>query len=71
MTGVAAINSISPSTGSIHGGTKVTILGNGFNNQSVVDMGGSLCSIESVKINEIICITSSHTAQDSIALNIE
>ncbi|CAF0756351.1 unnamed protein product [Brachionus calyciflorus] len=70
ITGNANVTSITPTSGSINGGTKVTIIGNGFSNSSIVSIGGSVCQRLSFSINEMQCLTSSHAAENSILLNI-
>ena len=58
-----AISSVSPTTGSTGGGTKITISGTGFANNSsygntnTVTVGGSPCEIESFTTTQIVCET--------------
>ncbi|CAF0710276.1 unnamed protein product [Brachionus calyciflorus] len=70
VTGVASLTSINPVSGSVNGGTKVTISGNGFSNYTAVRIGNSVCEIEKIKINEIVCLTTSHLAQNSVPIEI-
>jgi hypothetical protein len=70
VTGEATVNSITPSSGSINGGQRVTIIGNGFDSTTVVKMDTSVCKPVSVAIGQLICITAPHAAQDLILLNI-
>ncbi|KAL3886657.1 hypothetical protein ACJMK2_026637 [Sinanodonta woodiana] len=59
----AAISSITPSQGSIYGGTVLTISGNGFVvNNTVVQLDGTMCTIKSVTLTQIICVTAAHAA---------
>ena len=62
LTGLATISSIWPSSGSTNGGNIVRIGGNGFSSLSQVKIGTSNCSVQSVKIDEIVCETSAHAA---------
>jgi len=54
------ITSVSPSQGSLRGGTTVTITGNGFNNVTSalrVLVGGVKCTVVSASIDTVKCIT--------------
>jgi hypothetical protein len=62
---VISVRSINPSSGSIHGGTLVTLTGNGFSSNNVVKFDSSTCSILSVSFNELKCLTSAHAAQNA------
>ena len=64
VSGVGSVNSISPSGGSINGGTQVTISGNGFDSidNTLVVFGSSPCQITSVSVTSLTCITSSSAA---------
>ena len=57
------VTSFSPCSGSVLGGTFITILGTGFgmvtDNVSVVDQNGAECRVESVNNEEIQCVTAS------------
>ena len=66
-----AVKSIDPSTGSIYGGTIVTLIGNGFKSNSLVKFDSSTCNIISANINQIICKTTSHAEQQSVSIQIE
>uniref|UniRef100_A0ABM0MU86 Fibrocystin-L-like n=1 Tax=Saccoglossus kowalevskii TaxID=10224 RepID=A0ABM0MU86_SACKO len=50
------IDSVTPDSGSIAGGARVTIQGSGFSSDAAVV--GIPCEVESVAYNEIVCITS-------------
>jgi len=67
VTGVASIDSITPSTGSIHGGTEVHILGNGFTSSTTVNFDTVACEIIDHSINSIVCITGEHAAATASA----
>ncbi len=62
------ITSVSPSQGSQAGGTQVTISGDGFTDGSVVSIGGSGCTIESVSYTEIVCVTSANSGSSSVTV---
>ncbi|XP_041477742.1 fibrocystin-L-like isoform X1 [Lytechinus variegatus] len=51
------ITSISPQSGSLAGGTLVTIIGDGFLQVDSVLVGGEPCDVESSKAKEITCYT--------------
>ncbi|XP_018426208.1 PREDICTED: fibrocystin-L [Nanorana parkeri] len=53
-----SVSSITPSEGSLAGGTPVTILGSGFGGDSAVEVGGIACSIIFVNLTMIQCRTS-------------
>ena len=70
FTFVAAptISTISPSTGTIIGGTPLTITGTGFLSGATVDLGGSACaSVVVVSSTSITCTTSAHAAGAVVA----
>ncbi|XP_077992871.1 fibrocystin-L-like [Glandiceps talaboti] len=63
ITSDPVIDSISPTSGSINGGTVLTIAGSGFHvDDTSVDIDGDDCDIISVNISEIVCTTTSHSA---------
>ncbi|MBC7540672.1 MAG: IPT/TIG domain-containing protein, partial [Bacteriovorax sp.] len=57
------VTGISPSIGSIAGGTSVTITGTAFNLGATVSLGGSACtSITVVSSTSLTCVTGAHAA---------
>lgn len=59
----ATVSSITPTEGSIMGGTEVTISGSGFDpkpGQTVVKIGANNCAIIQVTYSKVICRTSAH-----------
>ncbi|MGE3610425.1 MAG: IPT/TIG domain-containing protein [Bacteriovoracaceae bacterium] len=57
------VTSISPSSGTINGGTSITITGTGFLSGALVTLGGVLCSgVTVVNSTTITCITDIHSA---------
>lgn len=62
VAGSLVITTISPSSGSIHGETTISIEGNGFVNDTSVTIGGSPCYILSTSLSEVTCITQLHSA---------
>jgi hypothetical protein len=62
INGLPSVQSLSPTSGSIYGGTLLTINGNGFDiaQNLKVSIGGSNCIIQSVILSKIVCLTSSH-----------
>ena len=58
VTGEGCIQSITPNSGSLHGGTLITIIGNGFTSKSNVHIGNSICRVTSASISQLECITS-------------
>ena len=54
------LNSITPSSGSIHGGNVITIGGSGFcldEGATTVTIGGSICEVTEVTLGTVICTT--------------
>jgi hypothetical protein len=65
MTGDAQISGINPPSGSLFGGTNITIQGNGFAvNKTTVVIDGSECKIISVSLSEVVCTTKPHAIAD-------
>ena len=64
VTGQAAVKSISPSSGSVYGGTLVTISGNGFSrvDNTIVKIGSASCVVQSVSLSTVTCLTSQAAA---------
>ena len=63
VVGNAVISNISPSSGSIHGRTSLTITGNGFvANQTTVSLDGNVCTIQSTSLSQVVCLTPAHAA---------
>jgi hypothetical protein len=63
ISGLFSVKSIDPSSGSIYGNTLITIIGNGFTKNDQVYFDNSKCNIVNVTINEIKCLTTSHSEQ--------
>ncbi|XP_052805044.1 fibrocystin-L-like isoform X2 [Mya arenaria] len=71
VTGDPVINSITPTAGSIHGQTEITIAGNGFvDGDTNVTINGSPCLIASVTLSEVVCITPNGGAAGSESVDI-
>ena len=68
ITSVPRILSVYPPSGSVQGGTEVTITGRGFNNNpdNVEVTIGTDCNVQSVNYSTIICVTSSNNPGESI-----
>lgn len=62
VTGLAAISAISPLTGSVYGGTVLTLTGNGFDSTTRVLLHTVECKIVSVAVNSLTCVTGAHAA---------
>ena len=61
VTFLPSVDSVTPSEGSVAGGTRLTIKGKGFGNdvdRAVVSLDGYECGIEQLSYDEITCITS-------------
>jgi hypothetical protein len=59
VEGIATVNSLTPNSGSIQGGTILKINGNGFSNieNTQVKIGNKSCIVKSVKNTEIVLLT--------------
>ncbi|XP_078699976.1 fibrocystin-L-like [Branchiostoma floridae x Branchiostoma belcheri] len=66
VTSLAVISSISPSEGSLAGGTTLTITGNGFGSDTNVTIGGQMCEILTVSLSTVICITPATNESDHL-----
>ena len=63
VTGQAGVSAVTPSTGSIHGGTHLTITGHGFiTTSTIADIDGAPCTVSSVTVVEVVCTTTAHAA---------
>ncbi len=69
VTVTSYISSITPTQGSLLGGTTITINGGGFNTngQTSVTVGGKSSQIISVQLNQIVCIIPSTTQGGTLA----
>lgn len=57
----AKLSGISPTSGSIHGGTRLIITGNGFTaGATTVLLGTDACVTESITSDQIVCVTPAH-----------
>jgi len=68
----AMVTSITPNTGSLAGGTRLSIHGNGFSNvmtRNSVTIGGSPCIITSSSYTTITCITGSSIQDRTVSLS--
>ncbi|XP_076438726.1 fibrocystin-L-like isoform X2 [Babylonia areolata] len=64
VTSEALLSSLSPSQGSTHGGTVLTLNGHGFTSPSTVTVGGDACNVTSETATVIQCVTQAHAADD-------
>ena len=72
MTGLPSVDSIEPASGSIYGGTLITVQGNGFDKTTIVKLGSVLCTIKSVSINTLACVAGSNNGvSGTVALQIK
>ena len=64
VSGLPVVHSISPDSGSIYGGTVVSLSGNGFgsNLDTTVEFGGAEAVIKSITQTSIECISPSNSA---------
>ena len=62
LTSVGEVHAVVPSTGSIMGGTEITISGLGFYTNTQVSIGGSSCMVSLSNYTTVTCKTSAHQA---------
>jgi len=63
IKGEPLLQSISPASGSINGGTLITITGNGFDETTTsISIDNTVCKIVSVSIDQVTCLTSAHSS---------
>ena len=70
ITGLPSITGISPSSGSIYGGTLVKITGNGFSPKTTVTIGSSQCNVVLVEVNKLECFTAAANTQGNNSVTI-
>ena len=59
------ITSVTPASGSVQGGTRITVKGGGFSSNSRVFLKDEFCHAISVCNDEIVCITTNSLKGDS------
>ncbi|XP_066271366.1 fibrocystin-L-like [Branchiostoma lanceolatum] len=70
FTYTADISSISPTTGSLGGGTVLTISGHGFSDSHVPYLGDQECVVVSITYTDVTCITPSSSTAGSVAVTV-
>eukprot|EP00794_Sanderia_malayensis_P009059 gene9059-10027_t len=71
LEGLAAVSSVFPNSGSVHGGFDVTITGNGFDprfDRVSISIGGNPCKVKSVSFSSVVCTTPAGTGMKNLAL---
>lgn len=68
VAGEPIVASMTPNTGSVYGGTLVTILGNGFDLSSQVTLAGADCVVKSVSTTSLTCRTPSGNGNALLAV---
>ncbi|XP_021369085.1 fibrocystin-L-like isoform X2 [Mizuhopecten yessoensis] len=68
VTSQSVISSVSPVVGSTNGGTVVTILGNGFTDNTRVTIDSIDCPVASVSLSKIVFTTAAHSAANDLDL---
>ena len=69
VTGLPSLKSISPSSGSVYGGTILTLTGNGFTASTTVALHTATCAVINATLDTLTCLTSEH-ADGSASLSI-
>ena len=71
VQGILTSTTISPQQGSIYGGTRLTITGNGFfADHTSINIGGQPCDIESINISTMVCTSSYNGFEHNQNVNI-
>jgi hypothetical protein len=70
VTGLPSLKSISPSSGSVYGGTILTLTGNGFTTGTVISLHTATCTVIDAALDKLTCLTSEH-ADGSASLSIK
>jgi hypothetical protein len=66
-----SILSINPLSGSIYGGTRLIITGNGFDTKStIVQIDNVNCTIINATINQLMCLTGAHSSANNLNFKI-
>ncbi|KAK3107254.1 hypothetical protein FSP39_010348 [Pinctada imbricata] len=58
----SGVSSVTPSSGGLGGGTKITVAGSGFATTATVSVGTGSCVIESQTYSQIVCVTPAASA---------
>ena len=69
ITGVAKVSSIAPTSGSVNGGTLLTVSGNGFTKETSVRLDNAICTVVTASVDSLTCLTSAHSSQ-SVSLTV-
>lgn len=69
VTGMPNLKSINPSSGSINGGTVLTLTGNGFTTGTSIRLGTAACTVINAALDALTCLTSDH-ADGSASLTV-
>jgi len=56
VSGDLSISAVHPISGSVHGGQTITLTGNGFNSNTSVTIGSTVCQVVSFSVNELVCV---------------
>ena len=63
LPGMPVMTSVLPVSGSVNGGTTLTITGHGYvDGATTVTIGGATCTVSSTTVTQIICDTTAHAA---------
>ena len=65
VTGYPFLKSIDPISGSINGGTVLTLIGNGFTTDTSIKIDTVVCTVTAATVDTIKCITSAHVEKVS------
>ncbi|XP_067951959.1 fibrocystin-L-like, partial [Watersipora subatra] len=64
VTSLGTVTTVTPSSGSIHGGTLITINGTGFSDETLVECDGAVCEIKEYDATSIQCETPAADTSD-------
>lgn len=73
ITSIANLTSVSPMSGSVAGGTALTIVGTGFSSDIssiTVTIGGQQCEVRFANYSTIMCLTSANDVEGTYSVNV-
>ncbi|XP_069115782.1 fibrocystin-L-like [Argopecten irradians] len=70
ITSDKTIDSINPDQGSMHGGTALTVNGNGFLPDTVVNVNNKNCEVVSTSLVSVVCTTPGETTEGPVSVRV-
>ena len=57
---------MTPDSGSLYGGTALTLTGSGFSNETKVKVGGMACEVTDFSDTEVVCVTADSAQEHEV-----